>query len=325
MTKELISIIVPVYNVEQYLNQCVESIVNQSYEDIEIILVDDGSTDTSGYICETLKAKDSRIQVVHKSNGGQSEARNVGISYATGNYLFFVDSDDFLPRNSVKTLYLTLKQSSADIACAKRIKYYNQSSLVNQQGEGINIEVWDSSIAIENMLYESKISSSAWAKIYKRELFDDIMFPVGKTYEDLYILYRLFYKCKKIAFSNVIVYYYRIRSNSIIGQLNPKNNKDLLFAAQDILEFVNSKIPSILPAAEYKVFFASIELFVHYPIEKMSQKDLLEMEELWNLIITYRRDVILNAKVKSKYRLMALASYTGKTILRRLYRLIAIR
>lgn len=326
---ELVSVIVPVYNVEKYLDQCISSLVKQTYRNIEIILVDDGSKDRSGQICDRWQREDARIRVIHQQNGGQSDARNRGIALAQGAYLSFVDSDDFVAEDYIETLLLTLKKNRVDIAAAagktiyKDLSVQNLCKSLNNKNTTI---VYNSKEAIERMLYEKGLSASVWAKIYKKELFHGILFPVGKRYEDLYIMYALLYQCQRIAVSKDVVYYYRIRTDSIIGQLDPRKNKDLLIASQNILDFVKAKIPSIVRAGEYKVFFAAVELFVHYPSEDLLvTKDRQEMDELWNTIKMYRTQVLFDKNGKAKYRILAFVSYMGQKVLRHFYKAVAYR
>lgn len=211
----LISIIVPIYNVEKYIFKCVDSIINQTYKNIEIILVDDGSTDNSGTICDEYEKKDNRIKVIHKKNGGLSDARNVGIDKAKGDYLVFVDSDDWVSDKMIEYLYNNACKYKADIVQGDYIKAYTEYNCIKNIKEEINHY---NSIGALNNLYEEECTKSVvvWNKIYKKDLFEEIRFPKGKLHEDEFTTYKLLHKAKNVVDSNIPIYYYRQREGSIM-------------------------------------------------------------------------------------------------------------
>ena len=217
--KQLITIIVPIYKAEKYLDKCIESLVNQTYTNIEIILVNDGSPDNCFSICEKWKRIDDRIVVLNKENGGQSDARNAGMKIAKGKYFIFVDSDDYVSKDYVGDLFDILKANKADIAVGKMEKFLEGSSLESRQNDREYILTFNSTEAIQDFLYEKHFVTSVTAKIYKRELFDGIEFPKGKKYEDLYVLYKIVSKCNTVVYGNKPVYYYMIRRDSTIGTI----------------------------------------------------------------------------------------------------------
>ena len=210
---ELISVIVPVYNVEKYLEACINSILCQTYKNIEIILVDDGATDRSGKICDLYLKKDSRIKVIHKENGGLSDARNYGMKAATGECLVFVDSDDIVSADYVLHLYQLCKVNKTEIAVCQFCHCTNQSNakftLCQTQ------KVYSSKAAIINMLYQKDILVSVGSKIFRRKIFDQTEFPVGLLFEDSAVMYRLFEKAKSIVVSDAKLYGYVHRNDSI--------------------------------------------------------------------------------------------------------------
>ena len=198
-----ISVIVPVYNVERFLRECIESIISQTYKDLEIILVNDGSTDKSPLICEEYKKIDARVIVLHKENGGLSDARNKGIDISTGEYIGFVDSDDFIENDMYELLLNNIKKVEADIATcgviSEKVKdknFYKEEIIVNAHD------------GLKEMLMERSMNTSACDKLYKRSLFDEIRYPKDKLYEDLYTTYKLLHKANKIVISNQKKYYY---------------------------------------------------------------------------------------------------------------------
>ena len=205
--EDLISIIVPVYNVEKYIKKCIDSIINQTYKNLEIILVDDGSPDNCGKICDEYAEKDKRIKVIHKENGGLSDARNAGIKIARGCYIGFVDSDDWIDKNMYEKLYKTLKEKDADIACCKLIRYKNTIEKISKKFDGRIVE-YDQRQYIKKFF---KIDSQecvyyAWNKLYKRQVIDKEQYPIGLTSEDVVGTYKALLKCKKIIDRMILFY-----------------------------------------------------------------------------------------------------------------------
>jgi len=215
MEKDLISIIVPVYNVEKYLESCLESIINQTYKNLEIILVDDGSTDESGNICDKYANKDKRIKVIHKKNGGLSDARNIGIKESTGKYLTFVDSDDYIVNDYVEYLFNLIKKYKTNMSiCTYSIVTTSGKHILTNDGF---IEQNMKKIkALDCLLCEKGFTVSACAKMYSKDLFKNIEFPVGKLCEDNGTTYKLIDKCDYVAYGEKSKYLYFKRDNSIM-------------------------------------------------------------------------------------------------------------
>lgn len=208
-----VSIIVPVYNVEQYLMECIKSILQQTYSNFELILIDDGSTDKSGSICDNLQSKDNRIRVIHKSNGGLSSARNVGIEVAYGNYYVFIDSDDYIDKKFIECLYKEAVEKNADI-CECSYAYLKNGKIINERL--FEYSILDNETAVRKLFsppYQSFVI--VCNKLYRKELFENIRFPEGKLHEDEFTTYKLIYESNKIAYVNKNLYIYRIRDNSI--------------------------------------------------------------------------------------------------------------
>lgn len=222
----MISIIVPIYNVEKYLSRCIDSILNQSFTDLEIILVNDGSTDNCGKICDEYKLIDDRIKVIHKINGGLSDARNVGIAVAKGKYIMFVDSDDFIDSNMCKILLEQMKLYNVDIvSCNFFFSYNNGIKKINNQSIK-TLTVLNNLEMIKKYFCNYSVDLNVvWNKLYKKELFTkyNIVFPKGYIHEDNFIIYKLYYKSKKICIMNDILYFYEQRNNSIAKNISSKN------------------------------------------------------------------------------------------------------
>lgn len=325
---ELISLIIPVYNVEKFIEKCLVSVINQTYANIEIIIVNDGSKDNSGCICKKYANLDSRIKYFEKENGGLASARNYGLEKASGEYVLFLDSDDFMSLNALEVLLSNLKDTDADVAIGKitMVKEFDEVSPEIKDCCNIKQYTYDNFSAIENMLYEIQFSSSANRILYKSCLFNEIRFPLGKTYEDLFTIYKVLYKCKVITFVDFPVYYYTIRSGSIISNLNPVKNLDFLNAALEIHNFIEKRCPDKIKAADYKIFVASIELFVKYPQEQdLSKIDLNKKNYIWNVIKENRIKVIFDRNSLIKYRILAIVSFLGKNNVTNFYKKFAKR
>lgn len=254
MSKDLISIIVPVYNTQQYLDTCINSILSQSYSgDFEIILIDDGSTDSSGELCDSFQLKDNRIIVFHKQNGGLSDARNYGIEKSHGNLICFIDSDDFLHPDYLKVLYELKKKTHADIAECGCFLYYNDLMVSNESKYRD-----DQILSAFDWLTESRLkdfySVVAWNKLYEIKLFDSIRYPSNRLFEDEATTYKLIYHSNQIARTYQKLYYYRQRDGSIsntidankldqkILALNEKCNYFEEKNEKEILEFCEAKL-----------------------------------------------------------------------------------
>ena len=237
MKEEKISVIVPIYKVEQLLSRCVESIQNQTYKNLEIILVDDGSPDKCGDICEDYVEKDSRIRVIHKSNGGLSDARNVVIEFASGKYICVVDSDDWLDLDMIEMLYNVCTDRGADIVeCSFRNIYSNYIQEETRCTAAVTEA--DSVFALEGMLDWKYFKPVAWNKIYKRATIGDIRYPVGKIHEDEFTTYKYFYNANKLVYVDVSKYNYdRTRTDSITGTGFGEQSIDACFAFRERLDF----------------------------------------------------------------------------------------
>jgi len=214
MKSDLISIIVPIHNVEKYLEECIKSLINQTYQNIEIILVEDGSPDNCGKICDEYAQKDARIKVIHKENGGLSDARNCGIEVATGKYITFVDSDDYVSKYYVQKLYNAIIENDVKVSQCNLIRVEEDGKEIEKVGYEEN-QIKDTKEMIKDLSREHWESIIACSKLYDIELFQKIRYPVGKIHEDAFVTYKILYNTDKIAIVNDYLYYYRQLQNSI--------------------------------------------------------------------------------------------------------------
>lgn len=312
--EKLISIIVPIYNVECYLKRCVESIQNQTYKNLEIILVDDGSPDRCGEICDAYAKEDMRIRVLHKENGGLSDARNAGIQVANGEYIGFVDSDDYINTHMYECLLQSITNTSADVAiCGLRYVKDADSCDVNQiqytdeireetlSGREVQDKYFDK---IERVTF-----TVAWNKLYKRELFETIRYPKGKLHEDEFTTYKLLYQAKRIAVINEIGYYYVIREGSIMGRFNAKR--------YDLLEAYRSKMNFYLEHKEERLFHQMIPLYMRMSAQyekwmrgsisiELKQRSVENRKQFLMLCKDNRKQLGLSGKEKMEYILYSI-------------------
>lgn len=254
-----ISVIVPVYKVYNYLEKCFNSIANQTYKNLEIILVDDGSPDDCGKLCDELALRDKRVKVIHKPNGGLSDARNRGIEEATGEFLSFVDSDDYIKEDMLEFLYNNIIKSNADISTCGTYYIVNDTIKVDSgRLEGL----FDSKEAIKRSLYGPGSSLGVWNKLYKKDLFSNIKFMVGKAYEDAYIMPSLFMAAEKIYMSSEPKYYYlTTRPDSITTKTFNEKSLDMIKAFEYNRDLMSEKYPELYDIFTYRIYLALINTF----------------------------------------------------------------
>ena len=241
--KALISVIIPVYKVEKYVEKCIQSVINQTYENLQIILVDDGSPDNCGKICDEYAKKDHRIEVIHKSNGGLSDARNKGLEIAKGEYIGFVDSDDYIEADMYEVLYNLLKQYNADVSICNFYTVSQGKISIKNADNGINeynrIEI------LKEILLDKNIQSYAWNKLYKKELFDEIKYPIGKKYEDIGTTFYLLEKCNKVVVTGKSEYYYINRQDSIVNNVTETTITDYIELIMQRYDYIEENIKEL--------------------------------------------------------------------------------
>lgn len=286
---EKISVIVPVYNVEQYLERCVDSIINQTYTNLEIILVNDGSTDNSGKLCDELAKKDERIRVIHKENGGLSDARNRGIDESESDLVGFIDSDDYIDSDMYEVLLKNLNDTDADLSMCALYDVYNNTPEV----QVTNKETWElSSEQAIKMVMEAKILSvTAVNKLYRKSLFTDLKFEVGKIAEDAFIMIKLLDKCEKIVATNEKKYYYVHRENSITTQKFSTKFLNVIEAYEQNSNIISEKYPKLKDVAQTRMNWAYF-----YVLDRLLLDDNYNDKELENKLISYlknyRKDIL---------------------------------
>ena len=249
---QTISVIVPVYNVEQYLRQCLDSIINQTYRNLEIILVDDGSTDSSGIICDEYAQIDDRIKVIHKENGGLSSARNAGLDVCTsgGDFIAFVDSDDWLEPDMYEILHNKIIEYKSDIVNCGYYREYKKHREKVAIGED---SVYMGSDVVEKSYSSPYVCYAVWFKLYRKALFDAVRFPVGKNYEDMAIFFYTFEKAEKVLIISECLYHYRQRKSGIMAEKFSKKQLDIIYVCKEHLNYVGNKYPKSIDVAKKKL------------------------------------------------------------------------
>lgn len=257
----MISVIVPVYNVEKFLPRCIDSIINQNYKDLEVILVDDGSTDMSGNICDKYASKDKRISVIHKKNGGLSDARNTGIDLAAGDYISFIDSDDYIFPEYFEYLYDLVSKYNADVSTCQPIlvdEKDNEISAHNICVDHINI-VSGRENCMKEYITGNKINTTAWGNLYRTSLLkkSEIRYPVGKYHEDVFTTYRIINLCEKIVVGSRKLYAYRQREGSIVNSGFSEKHLDGIYGSLQRYKFISSRYPRLKSYAASGVVYSA--------------------------------------------------------------------
>ena len=280
MNKPLVSIIVPCYKVEQYLPVCIESILNQSYSDWELILVDDGSPDRSGEICDQYAAKDERIRVIHKPNGGLSSARNAGLDIMQGEYVSFLDSDDFWHVDYLQLMMKHVIEDKADIVQCGFIR--GIETVFPHIDLDEKAQVYDN----HSVFTRQAAKIIMWGKVYKSCLFDDVRMPVGLINEDDWTTWKLYDRAQKIVVSNLPLYYYTQNPNSIMGNQRKKPDMTYFGAYRERIAFFKEKGEQDLEDVSRMQWCKSLLLlYSNRMLTEMERKEVKRLfDENWNAI-----------------------------------------
>lgn len=309
----LISVIVPVYNVEDYLDQCMESIVGQTYPHLEILMVDDGSTDNSGTLCDQWAERDQRIRVIHQENGGLSAARNTALDAMSGELVIMVDSDDVLHPDAVSILLQAIQAHHAEVAIGSFVvfdgKDVNWPTITSEN----TVRHYDSQAALKAIYYQDKLTNSSCWRLFKASLFNDVRYPVGKYYEDLAIVYPLYKKCSLVVGIDDAVYGYRQRNDSILGRFSLKR-ADVLDICEQLERQVQTEDVELLHAVRSRLLSAYFNiLLLSYQDKEQDFKEL--QDRCWKGIKRLRHNCLIDSNVRPKNKAGIIASYLGRTFL----------
>jgi len=261
MDQPLISVIVPVYKVEPYLARCVESIQNQTYQNLEIILVDDGSPDRCGEICDEMAKEDARIRVVHKENGGLSSARNAGLDVMTGEYVGFVDSDDYIANDMIEKLLGLIHEHDAQIACCGMEQVSENGHVGYFNSNTDDLLILDTQQALRELLYNSRITNSLCDKLYCVDIFHDLRMTEGIIYEDYDVMYRCIYRATCIVYLGTPLYRYFQSQGSILRGTFSNRHYDAIAIGHNRLDFYATYSPQNLELAKAQYVVFGLNLF----------------------------------------------------------------
>lgn len=250
----LVSVIIPVYNAQAYLDVCMTGVINQSYHNLEILLIDDGSTDQSGALCDKWAETDSRVKVIHKENGGQADARNVALDICHGVYIVFVDADDCVHPELVAYLHQLLTEHCADLAICEYRYLTDCGSFLNHFQDDGKIMCFSQKQALCELCDDTRFSSSPWAKMFRKEAFADIRFPVGHIFEDLGTVYKLFLKSNQVVFGQRALYDYMLRQNSTMTSVFQMRKLDAAFYAEEMCRTIVGRWPELEGIAQKRLF-----------------------------------------------------------------------
>lgn len=273
---DLVSVIVPIYKVEDYIHRCVDSILKQSYEKLEVILVDDGSPDNCGAICDEYKSRDERVKVIHKENGGLSAARNSGLDIVTGKYIMFVDSDDWLDLNAIQYLYQIIKEHDADVSAVGLLSVFDGTEIENVIYSN-KVTVYDKSQALETFLFNGQLSPCACGKLWKSNLWSKVRFPEGRLFEDQFTIYKILDDAECSVLSENKMYFYFKREGSIGHSEFSSRTYDLHDAIQEEYNYIVTKYPAtepnmIVAYITWEIVFINMMIRSDYKDEQIIKK-----------------------------------------------------
>ena len=314
MTKPLISVVVPLYRVEAEMPLCVDSVLAQTYDRLDVILVDDGSPDGCGRLAEDYARRDARVRAIHRENGGLSAARNTGTLAAKGDYITYVDGDDFLHPVCVESLYGLIERYRADLAVCTMKTFQEKPDEVIRQTTG-QTACFQREKALEHMLYQRLFDTSACGKLYRTEDARGQLFPVGRLFEDLATVYRFLWRAERTAWESDALYGYRTRGDSIMNQRFHEGRFDELTAIDELCDFVRENCPSVQRAADCRRFSCLCQTLLAIPPEDARYRG--RAEAIFAELCRLRWRVLSDPRARMKNRGAAALTLLGERGFRR--------
>lgn len=302
MESKKVSIIVPVYKVEKFLERCVESIIKQTYQNIEIILIDDESPDECPKMCDQYEIKDNRIKVIHKKNGGLSDARNAGLDIASGEYIAFVDSDDWIEADFIETLYMNAEREKADISVVGYQLIW-EDGRIRRFSRDEEYYVFDRENAIRELLKQQKFQCMVCQKMYRKQIFETIRFPVGKIYEDVAIGLSTFLKAERVVVSGKVKYNYFQRSDSIVNAKFDKRKLFFLECCNKIIDYSDSQ-NKLFDLEAHTFYLRALMMFTLQLYQLDEEKYESTVKWLENEIRRCRRFIWKNPSIELKKKIV---------------------
>lgn len=304
----LISLVIPVYNVEKYLDKCMESVLAQTYDNFEVILVDDGSTDNSGKMCDEYAKRDSRVIVYHKPNGGLSDARNFGVEHCNADLVSFIDSDDYVTEDYLEYLWNLMDEYKADMSCGQCLIVHDYSPVEIDCGNVLE-ELLDTEQMLDRICYTSV---SADTRLYKKEYLLANPYPVGKLYEDLATTYKIVAQCKEIAYSNKILGFWVMRDGSITRAKISEKQFDIFKAEEDLVKYYEEHYPKSVKAAYYRGMVAAsgfMQRLFTYNDDNDNRRELFIIAK--KRVKKYILPTFFNGKASINMRILCIAIWLG--------------
>ena len=306
MNKPLVSVIVPVYKVERYLDRCVESVLAQDLEDYELILVDDGSPDRCGEICESWAGRDRRIHVIHKENGGLSSARNAGIDNASGEYISFIDSDDWVTKEYLSYLYSLLEAGCSVTACNHTV--IRKGKRKNNSDIGREKQVLTRKQAYEEVLFHGCVDVSGWGKLYRKEIFKDLRYPEGRLFEDTWLFGDILNRTEGYVFGNRSCYFYEMHGDSIVNRGFTEKNLQYIEAAERLCSLAVQESPDLKTGALRRIGHAKLSVLRYMGNSGLNYAELRKKlrREILDTAPLYINDPRTPARDKAAVKLLKL-------------------
>lgn len=308
--EELITIVIPVYNLEKYVQNCIDSVLSQTYKNLEILLIDDGSTDNTLTICREYAKTDNRIRIICREHEGLSSIRNYGSKEAKGEFIAHIDGDDILEPTYIEYLYRLMVQYDADISMCNYIPVLEGKAITKEKAANSKdkIKVMTKEQALETLFYQKYFTTATWAKLFKKKLFLNVAFPDGKLAEDMGSTYKLIHYSEKVVYGAQIQYYYLQRAGSIIHALSFQKGKDYVELSADMVKFIEEKYPHLINAACSRCFSSNIQVLSTIAFSEIYNT---AHKEIIDNIKKYRKNVLFNPKARLVNRGCAFVSYFG--------------
>ncbi len=319
----LVSIIVPVYQVEEYLRRCLDSLLQQTYQNIEIVLVDDGSLDNSAEICDEYGSLDKRVKVIHQANSGVSQARNTGVANASGQYLTFVDSDDYVKDNYIEKLVEPLQEKKYSLIIGQHEIEYGNSKPYPKYSQPLK-GVYRSKECIDYLLYDEGVDVSCWCKLYQKELFEDISYPAGQLFEDAAITPLLIAKAEEIRIIDEVIYVYHIREKSITTSLFAVSKMDLITSTKQMCDSILSIYPDLAAGCKRREMFACLSTLSQLANSTNQKEFKQEKDFLMQYIKENRNEVLKDKRLPKRDKMGLTASKFGYQIYRLVWKVYQV-
>lgn len=305
--------IIPVYNVEAYLSRCMDSVLTQTYREIEVLLIDDGSKDGSGVICDRYAQRDGRVRVWHIPNQGPSAARNLGIENVQGEYLLFVDSDDMISSDHIEFLYERLHRSNADLAICNYTA--TDTDTFAETGQTMQLE-WTGEQALECLLYQKYFTTGPVCKLFHKSLFETVRFPVGTLYEDTLAIAQAVGKAVKVVYSDAVKYGYFQRTDSTMRSEYRAETLQYVSITSELVDYIEREFPALKLAAISRFVWANIFVWIKMPHSRSQEAFVVQ-----NNIKKYRWQVLRDPKARMKNKQVLCLSFLGHTALKKVYQI----